>query len=104
MIKPSYFDAVSAIVGNNKLCGGYSDGPLDQIVFVKGFTDLPSEEAIQAKLKELEKQYADNEYQRKRLEEYNAIGLGEQLDMIYHDMDGWKAKIKAVKDKFPKPT
>ena len=103
MIKPSYYDAVSAIVGNNKLCGGYSNGPLNKIVFVEGFNDLPTEEAIQAKLKELEKQYADNEYQRKRLEEYNAIGLGEQLDMIYHDMDGWKAKIKAVKDKYPKP-
>ena len=104
MIKPSYYDAVSAIVGNNKLCGGYSNGPLNKIVFVEGFNDLPTEEAIQAKLKELEKQYADNEYQRKRLEEYNAIGLGEQLDMIYHDMDGWKAKIKAVKDKYPKPS
>tara|TARA_R100001086_G_C11811775_1_gene251740 strand:+ start:720 stop:1016 length:297 start_codon:yes stop_codon:yes gene_type:complete len=63
----------------------------------------PTEKEIQTKLKELEKQYADNEYQRKRLEEYNAIGIGEQLDMIYHDMDSWKAKIKAVKDKYPKP-
>ena len=26
-----------------------------------------------------------------------------QLDQIYHDIDGWKARIKAVKDKFPKP-
>ena len=103
MIKPSYYDAVSAIVGNNKLCGGYSNGPLNKIVFVEGFNDLPTEEAIQAKLKELEKQYADNEYQRKRLEEYNAIGLGEQLDMIYHDIDGWKKRIKAIKDKYPKP-
>lgn len=58
---------------------------------------------VLVKKKELEKQYADNEYQRKRLEEYNAIGLGEQLDMIYHDIDGWKARIKSVKDKFPKP-
>ena len=37
------------------------------------------------------------------MEEYNSIGIGEQLDMIYHDMDSWKAKIKAVKDKYPKP-
>ena len=63
----------------------------------------PTEKEIVAKTKELEKQYADNEYQRKRLEEYNAIGLGEQLDMIYHDIDGWKARIKTIKDKFPKP-
>ena len=38
------------------------------------------------------------------MEEYNSIGIGEQLDMIYHDMDSWKAKIKAVKDKYPKPS
>ena len=57
MIKPSYYDAVSAIVGNNKLCGGYSNGPLNKIVFVEGFNDLPTEEAIQAKLKELEADY-----------------------------------------------
>lgn len=30
-------------------------------------------------------------------------GLTDQLDMIYHDMDGWRAIIKAVKDKYPKP-
>lgn len=29
--------------------------------------------------------------------------LADQLDMIYHDMDGWRAAIKAVKDKYPKP-
>jgi len=65
--------------------------------------EQPTEEAIKVKEQELEKEYADKEYQRKRLEEYNAIGLGEQLDMIYHDMDGWKARIKSVKDKYPKP-
>lgn len=53
MIKPSYFDAVSAIVGNDKLCGGTTNGPLDKIVFVKGFTDLPTEAEIQSKLTEL---------------------------------------------------
>ena len=53
MIKPSYYDAVSALVGNENLCGGYSNGPLDQIVFVEGFTDLPTEAEIQSKLTEL---------------------------------------------------
>jgi hypothetical protein len=34
----------------------------------------------------------------------NEFGSWEkQLDQIYHDMDGWKKRIKAVKDKFPKP-
>ena len=61
----------------------------------------PSEEAIQAKLKELEDEYEKQAYARSRAESYDPIPA--QLDQIYHDMDGWKARIKSVKDKFPKP-
>jgi hypothetical protein len=28
---------------------------------------------------------------------------GDQLDMIYKDIDDWKAKVKAIKDKYTKP-
>jgi len=43
------------------------------------------------------------EYALKRQLEYPSIP--EQLDMIYHQgVDVWKASIKAVKDKYPKPT
>ena len=42
------------------------------------------------------------QYQRDRADAYDPIP--EQLDQIYHDIDGWKAKIKDVKDKYPKPT
>ena len=100
LYKPKYIDAIRELVGGN--VGGFNDGPIEQIKFFDGQTP-PTEKAIQDKLKELEQQYADNEYQRKRLVEYNAIGIGEQLDMIYHDMDAWKAKIKSIKDKFTKP-
>ena len=65
--------------------------------------NAPSIEALNSKLSELISKWEANQYQRDRLKEYNTIGLGEQLDMIYHDMDGWKAKIKSIKDKFPKP-
>ena len=95
-MKPDKFNAVKELVGGQLSCIG------DEFTFHDGQTE-PTKEEIQAKLKELEKQYADNDYQRKRLEEYNAIGLGEQFDMIYHDMDGWKKRIKAIKDKYPKP-
>ena len=61
----------------------------------------PSEEQIQAKLAELQAEYEANQYQRDRAVAYDPIP--EQLDQIYHNMDGWKAKIKAVKDKYPKP-
>ena len=33
----------------------------------------------------------------------NAYGdIGEQLDEIYKDIDAWKARIKSIKDKYPK--
>ena len=42
-----------------------------------------------------------NAYKGKRLKEYPSIA--DQLDDIYHNgIDGWKATIKAVKDKYPK--
>lgn len=41
-------------------------------------------------------------YQRDRDLEYPSIV--DQLDDIYHNgIDGWKATIKATKDKYPKP-
>ena len=48
--------------------------------------------------------YDNNKYQRDREAEYLSI-LGnwqDQLDMIYHDIDAWKAKIKKIKDDNPK--
>ena len=45
--------------------------------------------------------FADFEVGNKRRKEYPAIV--DQLDDIYHNgIDGWKATIKAVKDKYPK--
>ena len=43
-----------------------------------------------------------NAYIQKRLDEYPAWGA--QLDKIYHNgIDAWKANIKKIKDKYPKP-
>jgi hypothetical protein len=44
-----------------------------------------------------------NEYKEKRVSEYPDIV--DQLDTIYHSgVAGWKATIKAIKDKYPKPS
>ena len=44
-----------------------------------------------------------NEYKEKRVKEYP--DFASQLDDIYHNgIDGWKATIKAIKDKYPKPS
>ena len=43
------------------------------------------------------------EYKRRRAKAYPAIG--EQLDILYHEgIEGFRTAIKAVKDKYPKPT
>jgi hypothetical protein len=56
---------------------------------------------VSAKQAELQTAYDNNEYQRKRASEYPSIA--DQLDDIYHNgVDGWKATIKTVKDKYPK--
>ena len=57
---------------------------------------------IQAKQAELETAYDNLDYARKRALEYPTIV--DQLDKIYHSgVDAWKADIKAIKDKYPKP-
>ena len=94
-MKPIKFDAVLALVGGGITASG------DNYTYHDGQTP-PTEEAIQAKLAELEADYDAKQYQRDRAVAYDPIP--EQLDQIYHDIDGWKAKIKAVKDKYPKPT
>ena len=50
----------------------------------------------------LNAEYAALEYSRNRKAEYPSIE--DQLDTIYHSgVAGWKTKIKAIKDKYPKP-
>ena len=51
----------------------------------------------------LNAEYAALEYSRNRAKEYPSIE--DQLDTIYHSgVAGWKTKIKAIKDKYPKPS
>mgnify|MGYP001469626882 CR=1 FL=1 len=50
----------------------------------------------------IDAEYAALEYSRNRAAEYPPIE--DQLDDIYHNgIAGWKATIKAIKDKYPKP-
>ena len=95
-MKPNKFDAVLALVGG-KLTQK-ADGSFD---FHDDQTP-PTEEAILAKLSELEADYDAKQYQRDRESKYPS--WQDQLDKIYHSgLTAWKADIKAVKDKYPKP-
>ena len=51
----------------------------------------------------LDAEAAAKAYQGQRKAEYPSIE--DQLDDIYHNgVAGWKTKIKAIKDKYPKPS
>tara|TARA_Y100000361_G_C10914750_1_gene215796 strand:+ start:230 stop:541 length:312 start_codon:yes stop_codon:yes gene_type:complete len=62
----------------------------------------PSEEAIEAKIKELQAEYDSKQYQRDRLAEYPSIQ--ECIHAILDDdLTALQAKRTAVKAKYPKP-
>ena len=57
---------------------------------------------ITAARKVLDDAWAAKEYQRQRAAEYPS--WEDQLDKIYwNGIDAWKADIKKIKDKYPKP-
>ena len=95
----TYFDAVQELVGGG--ISGKTEGPVSKINFHDGQTP-PTEEAIQAKLAELQAEYDNNKYQRDRASAYPS--WQEQMDLLYHGgVDALKAELKKTKDKFPKP-
>jgi hypothetical protein len=81
----------------------FSCMPADSTTGITWLKDTPviSNEDILAKQAELKTAYDAKQYQRDRAEEYPT--WQDQLDDIYHNgIDGWKATIKATKDKYPK--
>ena len=98
-MKPAKFDALKNLCPTSRFVMSGEGVILNSKL--KNGEKLPTEEQIQAKLSELQADYDSKKYQRDRAVAYDPIR--EQLDQIYHDMEGWKARIKSVKDKFPKP-
>ncbi len=80
------------------------------VVTINGDTDATDadgnvvtldESLIQAEVIRLQAIYDSNQYQRDRAQEYPPIV--DQLDDIFHNgIEGWKASIQVVKDKYPK--
>jgi hypothetical protein len=65
---------------------------------------IPSKEQIDAKIEELKAEWEAEEWKRKRQSNYPDIG--DQLDALYHAglfPKEMAAKLKAVKEKYPKP-
>ena len=74
-------------------------------VMVNGELVTLSDEEEKKRLEQIKKtkeERAKIRYAKDR--RYNYPSIVDQLDKIYHSgIDEWKADIKAVKDKFPKP-
>ncbi len=74
---------------------------INRITWQDGNPTNITNQQILDKQVELKADYDAKQYQRDRAEEYPT--WEDQLDDIYHNgIDGWKATIKATKDKYPK--
>lgn len=104
--RPNRITAIEVLMPN----GGWWE--IGEKFFCDEGLTLPTEEAIQAKTTELQADYDSKQYQRERAESYPE--LKEQLDLLWHAIDGGKfnvksketdfyKKLKAVKDANPKP-
>ena len=89
--------AIAAIKPDAYCTSKFVNG-VEVVTYEDGVTPI-DESLVDAKVKELQ---AIQAYQSKRVAEYPKIE--DQLDKIYHSgIDAWKAEIKAIKDKYPKP-
>ena len=84
----------------------------NEVVWRDENINQPTDEEINDKIAELQADYDSKQYQRDRAEAYP--DLKEQLDLLWHAIDGGKfnvksketdfyKKLKAVKDANPKP-
>ena len=96
---PSVGDAIRALKSDAEVSINNND--VNQITWVYGNPTSITTTQIETKLAELMTTYNNIKYQRDRKSEYPSIV--DQLDELYHNgIDGWKAKIKTIKDKYPK--
>ena len=103
-------DAIRALDPNAWV--GCSNNDINQIHWHDGNPKKFTKDQIQVKYDELVEEHKKNQYQRDRAESYPE--LKEQLDLLWHAIDGGKfnvksketdfyKKLKAVKDANPKP-
>jgi basic membrane lipoprotein Med (substrate-binding protein (PBP1-ABC) superfamily) len=108
LLESDYYQAaLMELGGDTPSWYGLKDGNLGYVysnieVIIKDFTK-PSEADVNAKITELKTAYTNAQYKRNRKPIYPNIG--DQLDDLYKAgafSDDMTAKIKAVKDKYPK--
>ena len=90
---------VEAIIAiNPDACVEIVRNPDGSETIIRQDTDPIPNDLLVAKMEEYS-------YIEKRTEAYRKLGSAEkQLEMIYEDFDGWRAKIKEIRDKYPSPS
>ena len=100
MSSPTHYDAIQDLVPNAEV--GVTTKGDQVIIHWQDEREQPTEEAIQARLSELQADYESKQYQRDRLQEYPSIQ--ECIHAILDDdLEALQAKRTAVKAKYPKP-
>ena len=97
--KPSITDAIVSLRPNSAFILENDD--VSRLEWKDSNTKPPTKEEIQNELNRLLQDFSNLEYKNLREKEYPTIK--DQLDILYHEgYDGWKDKIKEIKDKYPK--
>ena len=79
-------DAILAINPDSKF--SYFHPPRDEIKWLSNNISQPTEENIQIEISRLQAEYNAQEYARNRASAYDSIG--NQLDLLFHDMTAGK--------------
>ena len=97
------YDTVEAILAINpdaKVSITKPKGGEERIEWLHGTKPISLED-IEKKKSELIRAFSH--VKPRKLAYMQSLGsVEDQLDMIYHDFDGWKVKVKEIKDMHPK--
>ena len=97
--KPNITDAIVSLRPNSAFILESDD--ISRLEWKDNNTLPPTLEELQDELIRLLQDFSIIEYKNLREKEYPTIK--DQLDLLYHQgYDGWKDKIKEIKDKYPK--
>lgn len=99
---PDAHNCLRLLCNTDKGYGGASGGSYEGIRWSEESAGRPkpSVEEVRDIYNQWRADYLSKQYQRERAARYPH--LQDQLDMMYHDFDGWRAHIKAIKDQHPK--
>tara|TARA_R100000152_G_C6667461_1_gene104679 strand:- start:241 stop:561 length:321 start_codon:yes stop_codon:yes gene_type:complete len=96
-------EALKSLSPTGKWSWGGITSDYSKLIWHDSSIAKPTEAQIKAEVSRLDTLKTNEAYKDKRQAEYPSYA--DQLDKIYHSgLNAWKADIKAIKDKYPKPS